>query len=139
MTTSTPTLALHIAAWAASQGVLALDAPVSGGDVGAEAQHPYRHPRMLRWGPPALWILPRGWIRSSWTLKKGMSSLPGLLHGWASLNPLKLAAARKITKSNPGQAKNNLKLTGWQPAPEKPTGYARSWVFVRAVLFGAVG
>ena len=37
MTTSTPTLALHIAAWAASQGVLALDAPVSGGDVGAEA------------------------------------------------------------------------------------------------------
>ena len=79
MTTSTPTLALHIAAWAASQGVLALDAPVSGGDVGAEAQHPYRHPRMLRWGPPALWSLPRGWIRSSWTLKKGMSSLPRLL------------------------------------------------------------
>ena len=58
---------------------------------------------------------------------------------WAALNPLKLAAARRITKSNPGQAKNNLKLTGWQPAPEKPTGYARSWVFVRAVLFGAVG
>ena len=37
LTTSTPTLALHVAAWAAAQGVLALDAPVSGGDVGAEA------------------------------------------------------------------------------------------------------
>ena len=37
MTTSTPSLALHVAAWAAAQGVLALDAPVSGGDVGAEA------------------------------------------------------------------------------------------------------
>ena len=28
---------MTIAAWCASQGVLALDAPVSGGDVGAEA------------------------------------------------------------------------------------------------------
>ena len=36
-TTSTPSLAVTIAAWCASQGVLALDAPVSGGDVGAEA------------------------------------------------------------------------------------------------------
>jgi len=37
MTTSTPSLAVHIAAQAASQGVHALDAPVSGGDVGAKA------------------------------------------------------------------------------------------------------
>lgn len=36
-TTSTPRLAVHIAAWAAAQGVLTLDAPVSGGDIGAEA------------------------------------------------------------------------------------------------------
>eukprot|EP00308_Calcidiscus_leptoporus_P001495 CAMPEP_0119380134 /NCGR_PEP_ID=MMETSP1334-20130426/55664_1 /TAXON_ID=127549 /ORGANISM="Calcidiscus leptoporus, Strain RCC1130" /LENGTH=293 /DNA_ID=CAMNT_0007399859 /DNA_START=19 /DNA_END=900 /DNA_ORIENTATION=+ len=36
-TTSTPRLAVHIAAWAAAQGVLSLDAPVSGGDIGAEA------------------------------------------------------------------------------------------------------
>lgn len=35
MTTSTPTLAVRIADAAASRGVLALDAPVSGGDVGA--------------------------------------------------------------------------------------------------------
>lgn len=35
MTTSTPTLAVRIAAAAASRGVSALDAPVSGGDVGA--------------------------------------------------------------------------------------------------------
>ncbi|PKQ37396.1 MAG: oxidoreductase [Actinobacteria bacterium HGW-Actinobacteria-1] len=35
MTTSTPTLAARIATAAASRGVLALDAPVSGGDVGA--------------------------------------------------------------------------------------------------------
>lgn len=35
MTTSTPTLARHIAAAAASRGVLSLDAPVSGGDIGA--------------------------------------------------------------------------------------------------------
>lgn len=37
MTTSTPGLALQVAAWAAAQGCLAMDAPVSGGDVGAEA------------------------------------------------------------------------------------------------------
>ena len=36
-TTSTPSLAVTIAAWAAAQGVLTLDAPVSGGDVGAKA------------------------------------------------------------------------------------------------------
>lgn len=35
MTTSTPTHAVRIAAAAAARGVLALDAPVSGGDVGA--------------------------------------------------------------------------------------------------------
>jgi 3-hydroxyisobutyrate dehydrogenase len=35
MTTSEPTLAAEIAATAASRGVFALDAPVSGGDVGA--------------------------------------------------------------------------------------------------------
>jgi 3-hydroxyisobutyrate dehydrogenase len=35
MTTSTPSLAVRIAAAAASRGVSALDAPVSGGDVGA--------------------------------------------------------------------------------------------------------
>ncbi|MHB1136265.1 MAG: NAD(P)-dependent oxidoreductase [Coriobacteriia bacterium] len=35
MTTSTPTLAVRIAQAAASRGLLALDAPVSGGDVGA--------------------------------------------------------------------------------------------------------
>ena len=38
-----------------------------------------------------------------------------------SLDPLKLAAARGITKSNPGQAKDNLKLNGWKPAKEKPS------------------
>ena len=37
MTTSTPSLAVTIAAWAAAQGVAAVDAPVSGGDVGAKA------------------------------------------------------------------------------------------------------
>lgn len=36
-TTSTPSLAQRVAAAAAGKGVLALDAPVSGGDVGAEA------------------------------------------------------------------------------------------------------
>jgi 3-hydroxyisobutyrate dehydrogenase len=36
-TTSTPSLALHVAAWSAAQGVMSLDAPVSGGDVGAKA------------------------------------------------------------------------------------------------------
>ena len=36
-TTSTPTLAAEIAAKAEAQGALALDAPVSGGDVGAKA------------------------------------------------------------------------------------------------------
>lgn len=36
-TTSTPSLAITIAAWAGVQGVLSLDAPVSGGDIGAEA------------------------------------------------------------------------------------------------------
>lgn len=36
-TTSTPSLASTIAAWSAAQGVVALDAPVSGGDVGAKA------------------------------------------------------------------------------------------------------
>jgi len=35
MTTSTPTLAVRIAQAAASRGLIALDAPVSGGDVGA--------------------------------------------------------------------------------------------------------
>lgn len=35
MTTSTPTLAMRIAAEGAARGILALDAPVSGGDVGA--------------------------------------------------------------------------------------------------------
>lgn len=35
MTTSTPTLAMRISATAASRGLIALDAPVSGGDVGA--------------------------------------------------------------------------------------------------------
>lgn len=35
MTTSTPSLALRIAAIAADRGLIALDAPVSGGDVGA--------------------------------------------------------------------------------------------------------
>ena len=37
MTTSTPSLAVTLAAWAAAQGVKSIDAPVSGGDVGAEA------------------------------------------------------------------------------------------------------
>lgn len=37
MTTSTPSLAITVAAWAAAQGVNAIDAPVSGGDIGAEA------------------------------------------------------------------------------------------------------
>lgn len=37
MTTSTPALAQTVAAWAAVQGVAAVDAPVSGGDVGAQA------------------------------------------------------------------------------------------------------
>jgi 3-hydroxyisobutyrate dehydrogenase len=37
MTTSKPSLAVTIAAWAAAQGVRSLDAPVSGGDIGAEA------------------------------------------------------------------------------------------------------
>ena len=37
MTTSTPSLAVQIAAWAAAQGCISIDAPVSGGDVGAEA------------------------------------------------------------------------------------------------------
>ena len=36
MTTSTPSLATTVAAWSASQGVLAIDAPVSGGDIGAQ-------------------------------------------------------------------------------------------------------
>uniref|UniRef100_A0A7S3EUF2 6-phosphogluconate dehydrogenase NADP-binding domain-containing protein n=1 Tax=Haptolina ericina TaxID=156174 RepID=A0A7S3EUF2_9EUKA len=36
-TTSTPSLAVQVAAWAAAQGAHSLDAPVSGGDVGAEA------------------------------------------------------------------------------------------------------
>ena len=36
-TTSTPTLAMEVAESAAAQGVLALDAPVSGGDLGAKA------------------------------------------------------------------------------------------------------
>ncbi|MEA5074901.1 MAG: NAD(P)-dependent oxidoreductase [Coriobacteriia bacterium] len=37
MTTSTPTLAVRIAQAAASRGLIALDAPVSGGDVGARS------------------------------------------------------------------------------------------------------
>lgn len=37
MTTSTPALAQTVAAWAAVQGVASVDAPVSGGDVGAQA------------------------------------------------------------------------------------------------------
>ncbi len=36
MTTSTPTLAIRIAAAASERGIAALDAPVSGGDVGAK-------------------------------------------------------------------------------------------------------
>ena len=44
--------------------------------------------------------------------------------GWpdkVKLDPLKLAGARKITKSNPGQAKDKKKLTGYKLAKEKPS------------------
>ena len=50
-------------------------------------------------------------------LPQGGGEQPAL----SSLNPLRLAAARGITKSCPGQAKNNVKLNGWKPVNEKPS------------------
>ena len=49
--TTTPSLAITVAAWAAAQGVNAIDAPVSGGDIGAgwDAVDHVRRQDRVRW------------------------------------------------------------------------------------------